>query len=816
MGLASALSTALTGLTAAETQIDVVGNNLANSQTVGFKASETVFATQFLQTLSLGSSPTGNTGGTNPRQTGLGTQVAEISPDFTQGTIELSSNPSNLAIQGDGFFVVEGAAGETLYTRNGLFDTNAQNELVTATGQRVLGFGVDDTFQLVETQLVPLSIPLGSEAVAQATQQVQLEGVLTPTGDVATTAEVLQSNVLGNGFVPRPDNTGIGSYNSVPPNINATAISETSVGSGTLIGGDTYSYRFAFADSAGTESLASTALTRTITPTSGNNAIDLTNLPSSAEYPTINIYRTAAGDNDFFFLDSVPQGTTSFTDDGSIPLSATRLDESTINGNYSYLVTFFRAGAGESRPSPLIGPQNVVNGRVHLTNLPTPPVPPPGGGFPAYDQVRVYRNLASNANSFYLVDTLDPGASYTDLRSDAAISDLTNPSNQLVDLDGPKVDPNTLLTDVVRRDEFNYEKIFQEGTLSFTPRKGGRALTTKNFDITSASTVQDLVDFMEGASGIQQDSGDAANPIPGSINEIPGETGTLSPGGMVQDGAVRFVSNNGEANAIDFALSSFSLTTDTGEVTIPNLGFGSIQSATGQGAVADLVAYDSLGVPIDVRVTSVLEQRSASSTVYRWLADSGANDPVTGSEIAAGTGLIVFDGEGNLVEVTNDTVSIDRRNIPSNSPLQFELDFTAVSGLAADGARLAAARQDGSAPGNLASFIIGEGGTIRGVFSNGVTRSLGRVRLARFANPSGLEQRGQNLFGLGVNSGLPVEGNPSDAGLGTLVAGAVELSNTDIGANLVDLILATTQYRGNTRVITAAQQLLDELLNLRR
>ena len=93
---------------------------------------------------------------------------------------------------------------------------------------------------------------------------------------------------------------------------------------------------------------------------------------------------------------------------------------------------------------------------------------------------------------------------------------------------------------------------------------------------------------------------------------------------------------------------------------------------------------------------------------------------------------------------------------------------------------------------------------------------MGKVRLARFANPSGLEQRGQNLFGLGVNSGLPVEGNAGEAGLGSLIAGAVELSNTDIGDNLVDLILATTQYRGNTRVITAAQQLLDELLNLRR
>jgi len=73
MGLASALSTALTGLTAAETTIDVVGNNLANSNTVGFKSSEVAFASQFLQTLGLGSAPTSGSGGTNPRQTGLGT-----------------------------------------------------------------------------------------------------------------------------------------------------------------------------------------------------------------------------------------------------------------------------------------------------------------------------------------------------------------------------------------------------------------------------------------------------------------------------------------------------------------------------------------------------------------------------------------------------------------------------------------------------------------------------------------------------------------------------------------------------------------------
>src|SRR5437879_6247754 len=100
MGLASALSTALTGLTASESTIDVVGNNLANSNTIGFKASKAVFASQFLQTQSLGSGPQGESGGTNPRQTGLGTEVAEITPDFSQGTIQISSNASDLAIQG--------------------------------------------------------------------------------------------------------------------------------------------------------------------------------------------------------------------------------------------------------------------------------------------------------------------------------------------------------------------------------------------------------------------------------------------------------------------------------------------------------------------------------------------------------------------------------------------------------------------------------------------------------------------------------------------------------------------------------------------
>jgi flagellar hook protein FlgE len=813
MGLASALTTALTGLTAAETQIDVIGNNLANSQTVGFKASDTVFSSQFLQTLSLGSAPTDNSGGRNPMQTGLGTQVAEIAPDFTQGTIEISSSPSDLAIQGDGFFLVESTSGERLYTRNGIFQINSESELVTVTGNRVLGFGVDDMFRLQTTQLEPLTIAIGSAAVAQATQNVFLEGTLTPTGELADTAEVIQSAVLSDAAIPRPDSSGTSASVASLPNVVGTTTASQAAG-GSLAPGDTYQYRFAFVDASGTESLTSEPVSATVGV--ADDTIQLAGLPNAAEYDDINIYRTAAGGSDFFLLDTVPVGTANYADDGTTPLSATPLDESSLTGNYSYLVTYYRAGEPESRPSLLLGPTNVSAGRIQLADLPIPPIPPAEGGFPAYDQIRLYRNLATNDSTFYLVDTLAPGSSYTDARSDSEISDLTNPANKVIDLEGPRINSNTLLTNILKRDELDYETVFTEGNLTFEGRKGGAMLTEQKLEITAESTVQDLINFMEDSTGIRSSVDDPQNPIPGSVNNILGETAPLSTGGSLSDGRIRLVSNNGVDNAVTVGLSAFTLDDGNGLVTSPNLGFGSVQEAKGQSAVAQFLAYDSLGVPIDVRVTAVLEERTGNETIYRWFADTPDNDPLSGIDVRVGTGLIRFDGEGNVISVSNSTVSIDRRNIPSASPLEFELDVSQISGLAEADASLAAARQDGAAAGTLASFRFDENGTIEGAFSNGTTRTLGQIRLARFANPNGLDQRGQNTYAEGANSGLPVEGNPGQNGIGTLIAGAVELSNTDIGRDLVELVLATTMFRGNTRVITAAQELLEELLNLRR
>lgn len=816
MGLASAMITAVTGLTAAETRIDVAGNNLANAQTVGFKEANTAFATQILQTYSLGSAPNEVSGGTNPRQVGLGVQIAGITTDFSQGTVEISGSPSHLAIQGDGFFVVDAPGGGQLYTRAGIFSTNAANELVTPGGNRLLGYGVSDEFEIQRTELVPMVVPLGAAVVAQPTSNVVIAGTLTPTAERANLAQVIQSAVLGNGSVPRASSTGVTLGAAAVPSSSGVTVTH-SEGAGTHPEGAVYQYRFAFVDSSGTESLASSALTVTVPvgDTLANNSIDLGNLPAATgDYTQVRIYRTANGGSDFFLLNTAAAGS-SYSDTNAVPLSSTPLNSSSLTGNYTYLITYGGTGVPDSRPTPYLGPVNVVNGRIQLNNLPTPPVPGPGDSFPAYDQVRIYRNLTTAADSFYLVGSASPGDSFTDSRTDAAISNLSVPGNQRIDLDGPKIDTGTLLLDVVKRDGLSYESMFTAGTLNFTHRKGGRTLGDgKEFQITATSTVQDLVDFMEEAMGVFAPSDDSSNPIPTSLNQIPGESGVLNPGGSVIGGRLRFVSNNGKPNALE--INNGSLELEVGGTGLGvNLGFGVVQQARGDGAVADFVAYDSLGVPVNVRLTTVLESIDGVSTIYRWFAETADNDPLTGSDVSVGTGIIRFDGEGNFLNATNSRVSIERRNSPARSPLEFDLDFKGMSGLAAPNPTMTVSRQDGAPPGVLTSYVIGEDGLIRGVFNNGTTKDLGQIRLAKFANPAGLEQRGQSLYAAGLNSGMSFA-DPGADGAGKLLSGSVELSNTNIGRNLINLVLASTLYRGNSRVINTAQQLLDELLNLRQ
>lgn len=829
MGLQSALTTALTGLQAAETTIDVVGNNVANSQTVGFKESNVKFATQFLQTTSIGSAPTGNLGGTNPRQIGLGAKVAEIAPDFTQGTVEISANPLDLAIQGDGFLVVQSSQGQQ-YTRNGQLTVNSNNEIVTTTGQRLLGYGVDDSYNVVRSTPTTLSIPIGAASVAQETQNVFLSGNLSPDQELrALQPGIIESAILSDGSVEVPANLGSSDITALsPPNVSGSATT-ANTGAGSIAAG-TYVYRIVYVDASGAEAAPSNPFgSITTTGAAGvDQAVSLNGLPvpgASESYITQKrIYRTdATGAGPFRLITTVPASATTYTDTAAAG-TTTLVDTAVDTANYSYYVTFYNGSTGqESRPTSVIGPLPVsdIGRRVRLQNIPLP-------ASADFDSVRIYRNTDSDDDTFKLVATLpDTGGSttsYIDRTPDSALSSVTD----TLDVNGPPINTGLELINLVTYDGNGvYRNLFpagdplnRGGVISFSGRKGDTELTEKQFTYDASTTVQQLLDFMDQSLGIVNATTDAANPIPGS----PGASVTA-------DSRLRFTSNLGVENELSIGLTDLNVTpngsTAAESVLLP---FSSTQSAQvsatnedGSGATAEFVVYDSLGLPIRVSVTTYLESTDGNSTTYRWIANSPDNEvDSTGLNVdtVVGTGVIRFDGNGDIQSISNSTIAVQRARSASTT-LEFDLDLTRVSGLdavssASEPSSLAAIQQDGFPPGVLNSFIISESGSIRGIFSNGTERTLGQILLARFTNNSGLQQLGDNLWGVGVNSGLPILTDPGSQGVGTLTAGAVELSNTDIGQNLIELILASTQYRGGARVISAAQELLDELLALRR
>lgn len=199
MGLTSAMLTGLTGLAANGTRVETIGNNIANVNTTAFKGSRTLFQTLFSQTLSPGTAPSATTGGTNPMQVGHGVAVGATTRTTTGGALETTGLPADLALDGNGFFIVQSAAGRDYYTRDGAFSLNEQNQLITANGQYLMGYGVDSNFSVVPGTLSRLTIPLGQDLIARATQNVSLDGVLSAAETIAASGSTHTSQSLVNG-----------------------------------------------------------------------------------------------------------------------------------------------------------------------------------------------------------------------------------------------------------------------------------------------------------------------------------------------------------------------------------------------------------------------------------------------------------------------------------------------------------------------------------------------------------------------------------------------------------------------------------------
>jgi flagellar hook protein FlgE len=565
MGLSSALNTSLNGLALNETEINVLGNNISNAGTTGFKESNVAFSTQLANTLSSGSAPSSTDGGTNPRQIGLGGQVAAIAEDFSQGSITSSSSPSDLAIQGDGFFILKGSSGGgQVYTRDGNFSLDSANELTNNAGQQVLGYGVDTNFNIINTGLTQLKIPLGTLHLAQQTKNIQMAGALSPQGVLAT--------------------------------------------QGTLLTG--------------------AAMTDTSTAAAATAGTLLSNLA--------------------------------------------------------------------------------------LTSAPATP-------------------------------------------------------------------------------------LFAVGqTINLGPTKGGRTINTKTLTITAGTKVSDLETFISNTLGLQ-----TGGTIPVDGDGIPVGISINGSGQLLIKG------NRGAVNDIDIPVGSMTVNS----TTVPIAFTPSLNRANGESTTTTFTVYDSLGTALNVRMSAYMESQGPNKTTYRYTLESADQ---SGPAIAIGNGTVDFDNQGRVSSAPTAQFAINRSTTSAISPMLVTIDLSQLSGISSTGSTLNLAHQDGTSPGTLTSYVIDEKGVINGAFDNGIVRTLGQIVMARFPNPQGLLQVGNNNFSQGIASGLPQLTLSGTFGAGTLRAGALEQSNTNIGKNLVNLIVASTNYQGNARVISSVDQLVNVLLTLGR
>jgi flagellar hook protein FlgE len=185
---------AIAGLRAHQTKLDVTGNNISNVNTVGFKGSQTVFEDTLSQVLRNGSAPTQDTAGTNPAQVGLGVKLAGVTTNFSQGAAQNTGRSTDFMINGDGFFVTQNG-NQQLYTRAGSFDFDGSGKLVTPDGGVLQGWTAVNGVVNTNGPIGPLSVPYGESLAPVATTSGKVEGNLDSEARVTTPPTAIQTQI---------------------------------------------------------------------------------------------------------------------------------------------------------------------------------------------------------------------------------------------------------------------------------------------------------------------------------------------------------------------------------------------------------------------------------------------------------------------------------------------------------------------------------------------------------------------------------------------------------------------------------------------
>ncbi|EAJ4293178.1 flagellar hook protein FlgE [Campylobacter jejuni] len=831
----------VSGLQAHQVAMDVEGNNISNVNTTGFKYSRADFGTMFSQTVKIATAPTDGRGGSNPLQIGLGVSVSSTTRIHSQGSVQTTDKNTDVAINGDGFFMVSDDGGLTRYlTRSGDFKLDAYGNFVNNAGFVVQGWNINWDTQSIDSSRTPQNIFIdpGMHIPAAKSTEVAIKANLNSGLNIGNAARPLYALDSIHGFnkktgeTKNENDTGITQFYTTSK--NGIEVTEKGVDAGALFNGKGQGLNLregqgiwvSYANSTFSTDKGNSNVFDPNNKTAQNNAIFWgdQNKPVIMD---ITLNGVQIRNDNIKSLDEAIAYINTFTNpadgrDGTGVIATKKEDGSGItftnqnsNGttdNMKNIDLQINTGnqAGELQNVP------VANGNFNWNamNLKS---------LAAQDDSKwIAGNFQNNGNRVQVVTA----HKYVYSSNPVQIAPMYNP-------DGGKTwnqgDMNTAGTP-----ENNYQ-LAMNGDLLNTQVRTFR--TTEDLRELLQRDARYGVDY-DGSGSFEANGSDVNEGVTITITENgnfsisnPNKT-TTPPAGIQQ--------NNRTNHDLNFNVTAY--TDALGKVSTNDAftkifkAFDGVQTVGSQkkeseqlklsAFSAGLEIYDSLGSKHTLEVQFV-KQSTTQDGGNEWQMIIRVPEPAEINTTGEGPNNIVvgtarFNNDGSLASYNPKTLNFSPNNGAAPNQ-QIKLSFgTSGSndGLVSSNSAstLTGQATDGYTSGNLKpdAIRVDDKGNILGEFTNGKTFAVAKMAMASVANNSGLEEIGGNLFKVTANSGAIVVGEAGTGGRGEMKTSALEMSNVDLSRSLTELIIIQRGYQANSKTISTSDQMLQTLIQLKQ
>ncbi|EMQ5445225.1 flagellar hook protein FlgE [Campylobacter coli] len=836
----------VSGLQAHQVAMDVEGNNISNVNTTGFKYSRADFGTMFSQTVKIATAPTDGRGGSNPLQIGLGVSVSSTTRIHSQGSVQTTDKNTDVAINGDGFFMVSDDGGLTNYlTRSGDFKLDAYGNFVNNAGFVVQGWNINWDDQTIDSSRTPQNIFIdpGMHIPAAKSTEVAIKANLNSGLNIGTSSRNLYALDSVHGWNTKTqraeDENDTGTTQFYTTSKNAVEVTEKGVDAGSLFNANGQGLNLR----EGQGIWVSYADAKFTTATAGANGVFNENSQTTQQNVifwgnkdnAVNLDITLNGVNiqnaNIRSLDEAIAYINTFTAptdtrDGTGVKAVKKADGSGIefvNDNADGTTDNMKNIDLVVKQTNTAGERFRVTWNQQNQNFTAAPVKANGnsawitGGTPGLTEERVQIITAHK---------------YVYSSTPVNIPPMYNPDG------GPGYDPANQNNPGTA--ENNYFQAVQGSLLNtdsrtFRTTEDLRELLQRDarygvdYDGSGGFEI-DGSDINEGVKVVVTENGNFAISNP---NEIPQRPGFVMPGAPgTQDNRT---THNMSFNITAYSNKQGTVSTNDAFTKIFK-AFDGVLTVGGQikeseqlklsAFSAGLEIYDSLGSKHTLEVQFV-KQSTTQDGGNEWQMIIRIPEPAEINTTGEGpTNIIVgtarFNNDGSLASYTPRTINFSPNNGAAPNQ-QIKLSFgTSGSndGLVSSNSAstLTGQATDGYTSGNLKpdAIRVDDKGNILGEFTNGKTFAVAKIAMASVANNSGLEEIGGNLFKVTANSGAIVVGEAGTGGRGEMKTSALEMSNVDLSRSLTELIIIQRGYQANSKTISTSDQMLQTLIQLKQ